>query len=258
MKKLMTLLIFVLLIIMSVLKLSAQSMAVHDETNRQQLYLNAKAQIAAIENSRKWLDIIIKHTRNTYDVSNSIEKIIENFEKEFKDLKKKVGDPQLIDTGVSSCGEAKLIKNLSQQNIRSTAKNGKDLKSCDAETLYGSESEPEFKYQVAEVAYVNYERVLAENRDTKKSLIAKRGALALALSNSRSLSDTGKISTALQVVNGKLATINEQEQQAFNKLVAIQVRNDQQEKLQAKAKSKQIIMDFLNTDPLQNSQENKK
>ncbi|MFA7184860.1 MAG: hypothetical protein WC082_08205, partial [Victivallales bacterium] len=60
---------------------------------------------------------------------------------------------------------------------------------------------------------------------------------------------------ALQVVNGKLATINEQEQQAFNKLVAVQVRNDQREKLQNEAKSKQILMDFLNTDPLQNASE---
>jgi DNA polymerase III sliding clamp (beta) subunit (PCNA family) len=138
-------------------------------------------------------------------------------------------------------------------NIRNTAKNGKDLKSCDSETLYGTESEPELKYQVAEAAYANYERVLDENRETKKSLIAKRGALALALSNVRSVAETKKLSVALQVVNGKLATINEQEQQAFNKLVAIQVRNDQQEKLQAKAKFKQILMDFLNADPLQNA-----
>jgi hypothetical protein len=249
MKKSMTLLVFVLLIS----QLSAQSMAVHDETNRQQLYLNAKAQIAAIENSRKWLDIIIKHTGNTYDVSNSIEKIIENFKEEFGEFTKKVGDPQLIDTGVSSCGEAKLIKNLTLSNIRNTAKNGKDLSSCDAEILYGSESEPELKYQVAEAAYVNYERVLSENRDTKKNLISKRGALALALSNVRSVAETEKLSVALQVVNGKLATINEQEQQAFNKLVAIQVRNDQREKLQNEAKSKQILMDFLNADPLQNA-----
>jgi hypothetical protein len=233
-------------------KATAQSMAVHDETNRQQLYLNAKAQIAAIENSRKWLDIIIKHTGNTYDVSNSIEKIIENFKEEFGEFTKKVGDPQLIDTGVSSCGEAKLIKNLTLSNIRNTAKNGEDLSSCDAETLYGSESEPELKYQVAEAAYVNYERVLDENRETKKSLIAKRGALALALGNVRSVAETEKLNVALLVVNGKLATINEQEQQAFNKLVAVQVRNDQQGKLQAKAKSKQILMDFLNADPLQN------
>jgi len=62
----------------------------------------------------------------------------------------------------------------------------------------------------------------------------------------------------LQVINGKLATITEQEQQAFNKLMAIQVRNDQKEKLKSQAKSKQIIMDFLNFDPLQNSKENKK
>ena len=58
-----------------VFKASAQ-MAVHDESTRQQLYLNAKAQIAATENSRKWLDLIIKHTGNTYDVSNSIEELI--------------------------------------------------------------------------------------------------------------------------------------------------------------------------------------
>ncbi len=54
---------------------SAAQMAVHDESTRQQLYLNAKAEIAAIENNRKWLDLIIKHTGNTYNVSNSIEKI---------------------------------------------------------------------------------------------------------------------------------------------------------------------------------------
>ena len=250
MKKSMTLLLFVLLIS----QLSAQT-AVHDETNRQQLYLNAKAQIAAIENSRKWLDLIIKHTGNTYDVSNNIEKIIENFKEEFGEFTEKVGNPQLIDTGVSSCGEAKLIKNLTLSNIRNAAKSGEDLSSCDAETLYGSESEPELKYQVAEAAYVNYERVLDENRETKKSLIAKRGALALALGNVRSIAETEKLNVALQVVNGKLATINEQEQQAFNKLVAVQVRNDQREKLQNEAKSKQILMDFLNADPLQNASE---
>jgi uncharacterized protein YlzI (FlbEa/FlbD family) len=253
----MKFLISFLLIGIAIFKVSGQSMAVHDETNRQQLYLNAKAQIAAIENSRKWLDLIIKHTGNTYNVSNSIEKIIENFEKEFKDFKKKVGDPQLIDTGVSSCGEAKVIKNLTLPNIRTTAKNGKDLNSCNSETLYGSESEPELKYQVAEAAYVNYERVLNENRDTKKSLIAKRGALALALSNVRSVAETEKLSVALQVVNGKLATIQEQEQQAFNKIMAIQVRNDQKEKLKTKAKSKQILADFFNTDPFANSSEGK-
>ena len=240
-----------------VFKASAQ-MAVHDESTRQQLYLNAKAQIAATENSRKWLDLIIKHTGNTYDVSNSIEELIKGFKKDFGDLKKKVGDPQLIDTGVHSSGEAKVIKNLSLQNIRNAAKSGKDLKSYDSEVLYGTESKPELKYHVAEAAYVNFERVLAENRDTKRRLIAKRGALALALNAVRSLAETAKNAASLQVVNGKLATITEQEQQAFNKLMAIQVRNDQKEKLKSQAKSKQIIMDFLNFDPLQNSKENKK
>jgi hypothetical protein len=240
-----------------VFKVSAQ-MAVHDESTRQQLYLNAKAQIAAVENSRKWLDIIIKHTGNTYNVSNSIDEMIKQFQKDFQVFTKKVGDPQLIDTGVHSSGEAKVIKNLTLQNIRNTAKSAKDLKSCDSELLYGAESKPELKYHVAEAAYVNFERVLGENRDTKRSLIAKRGALALALNKVRSLSETEKISASLQVVNGKLATINEQEQQALNKLMAIQVRNDQKEKLETKAKSKQIVMDFLNSDPLQNSSENKK
>ncbi len=237
---------------------SVAQMAVHDETNRQQLYLNAKAQIAAVENSRKWLDLIIKNTGNTYDVSNTIDEMIKQFKKDFQIFTKKVGDPQLIDTGVASSGEAKLIKNLTLQNIRNTAKNGKDLKSYDSEALYGAESKPELKYHVAEAAYVNFERVVAENRDTKRSLIGKRGALALALKSVRSLAEIGKISAALQVVNGKLATIKEQEQQAFNKLTAIQVRNNQKEKLQTKAKSKQIIMDFLNSDPLQNSSGNKK
>jgi len=240
-----------------VLKASAQ-LAVHDESTRQQLYLNAKAQIAATENSRKWLDLIIKHTGNTYDVSNSIEELIKGFKKDFQDLKKKVGDPQLIDTGVHSSGEAKVIKNLSLQNIRNTAKNGKDLKSYDSEALYGTESKPELKYHVAEAAYVNFERVLAENRDTKRRLITKRGALALALNKVRSLAETAKNAASLQVINGKLATITEQEQQAFNKLMAIQVRNDQKEKLRSQAKAKQIIMDFLNFDPLQNSKESKK
>jgi len=240
-----------------VFKASAQ-MAVHDESTRQQLYLNAKAQIAATENSRKWLDIIIKNTGNTYDVSNSIDEMIKQFQKDFKVFTKKVGDPQLIDTGVHSSGEAKVIKNLSLQNIRNTAKSGKDLKSYNSEALYGTESKPELKYHVAEAAYVNFERVLAENRDTKRSLIAKRGALALGLNKARSLAETEQISASLQVVNGKLATIQEQEQQAFNKLMAIQVRNDQKEKLRSQAKAKQIAMDFLNFDPLQNSKENKK
>ena len=132
------------------------------------------------------------------------------------------------------------------RNIRNTAKNGKDLKSCGSEALYGAESKPELKYHVAEAAYVNFERVLAENRDAKRSLIAKRGALALALNSVRSLAETEKISAALQVVNGKFATIQEQEQQALNKLMAIQVRNDQKEKLKSQAKAKQIAMDFLN------------
>ena len=248
MKKSMTLLIFVLLIS----QLSAQTMAVHDETNRQQLYLNAVAQIKAIETSRKWLDLIIKYTAETANVSKSIEGIMSDIQKEMDDLTKKVGDPKLIDTGVHSSGEAKVSKNLSLQKIRDTAKEI-DEDSCDAKNLYGTDSTPEFKYQVAEAAYVNYEKLLEENLDTKKSLIAKRGALALALKNVRSLAETGKITAALQVVNGKLATIDEQEQQAFNKLLAIQARNDQQEKLQTKAKSKQILMDFLNTDPLINT-----
>ncbi len=237
---------------------SFAQMAVHDETNRQQLYLNAKAQIAATENSRKWLDIIIKNTGNTYNVSNSIDEMIKQFKKDFQVFTKKVGDPQLIDTGVHSSGEAKIIKNLSLQNIRNTAKNGKDLKAYDSEALYGAESKPELKYHVAEAAYINYENVLRENRDTKRSLIAKRGALALALKSVRSLAETGKISAALQVVNGKLKTIQEQEQQAFNKLAAIQVRNDQKEKLNTKAKSKQRMLEFLNADPLQNSPGSKK
>ena len=240
-----------------VFKASAQ-MAVHDESTRQQLYLNDKAQIAATENSRQWLNLIIKHTGNTYDVSNSIEELIKGFKKDFGDLKKKVGDPQLIDTGVHSSGEAKVIKNLSLQNIRNTAKSGKDLKSHDSEALYGTESKPELKYHVAEAAYVNFERVLAENRNTKRRLIAKRGALALALNKVRSLAETAKNAASLQVINGKLATIQEQEQQAFNKLMAIQVRNDQKEKLRSQAKAKQIAMDFLNFDPLQNSKESKK
>ncbi len=232
---------------------SIAQMAVHDETNRQQLYLNAKAQIAAVENSRKWLDLIIKHTGNTYDVSNSIDEMIKQFKKEFKTFTQKVGDPQLIDTGVHSAGEAKVVKNLSLQNIRNTARNDKNLKAYDSETLYGADSKPELKYNVAEVAYINYENVLAENHDAKRSLIAKRGALALALKSVRSLAETGKLSIALQVVNGKLATIKEQEQQAFNKLVAIQVRNDQKEKLKTKAKSRQIMMDFFNADILMNA-----
>jgi len=237
---------------------SIAQMAVHDETNRQQLYLNAKAQIAAVENSRKWLDLIIKHTGNTYDVSNSIDEMIKQFKKEFQVFTKKVGDPQLIDTGVHSSGEAKVVKNLSLQNIRNTARNDKDLKTYDSEILYGAESTPELKYHVAEAAYINYENVLAENRDTKRSLIAKRGALALALKSVRSLAETGKLSAALQVVNGKLATIKEQEQQAFNKLVAIQVRNDQKEKLKTKAKSKQIMMEFFNADILMNAPKDNK
>jgi hypothetical protein len=248
----MTLLIFVLLIF----RLSAQ-MAVHDETNRQQLYLNAKAQISAIETSRKWLDLIIKYTAETADVSNSIEGIISNIKKEVDDLSYRVGDPKLIDTGVSSSGEAKVSKNLSLQKIRDTAKEI-DEDSCDAEKLYGADSTPELKYQVAEAAYVNYEKVLAENRDAKRSLIAKRGALALALKNVRSLAETGKITAALQVVNGKLATIQEQEQQAFNKIMAVRARNDQKEKLKTKAKSKQIMTDFFNTDPFVNSSESDK
>jgi hypothetical protein len=243
---------------MVVFKVTGQSMAVHDETNRQQLYLNAKAQIAAIENSRKWLDLIIKHTGNTYNVSNSIEKIIENFKDEFKDFTKKVGDPQLIDTGVDSTSGANLMKNTTLQNIRDTVRDGKELTAYDSEALYGDDSKPELKYHVAESAYVNYENVLRENRAAKRSLIAKRGALALALKSVRSLAETIKVTAAIEVVNGKLATIQEQEQQAFNKIMAIQVRNDQKEKLKTKAKSKQILADFFNTDPFANSSEGKK
>lgn len=228
-------------------------LAVHDESTRQQLYMNARAEIAAIENSRKWLDLIIKHTGNTYNVSNSIEKIIENFKKEFGDFTKKVGDPKLIDTGVSSTTGAKVIKNISLLDIRNTVKDGKKLIAYGSEALYGDDSQPEYKYHVAESAYVNYETVLRENITPKRSLIAKRGALALALRSVRSLAETTKLTTALQVVNGKLATIQEQEQQAFNKLVAIQIRNDQKEKLNAKAKSKKIMLDFFNTDPFINS-----
>lgn len=237
---------------------SAAQMAVHDESTRQQLYLNAKAEIAAIENSRKWLDLIIKHTGNTYNVSNSIEKMATEFKKEFNDFTKKVGDPKLIDTGVDSTPEANVTKNITLQNIRNTVKNASELIAYDSEALYGEDSKPELKYHVAESAYVNYETVLRENRPAKRSLIAKRGALALALKSVRSLAETLKLSTALQVVNGKLATIQEQEQQAFNKIMAIQIRNDQKEKLNAKAKAKQIQMDFLNTDILANAAEEDK
>jgi hypothetical protein len=89
-------------------------------------------------------------------------------------------------------------------------------------------------------------------------LIAKRGALALALQSVRSLAETEKLSVAMQVINGKLATVQEQEQQAFNKLVAIQVRNDQKEKLKSNAKARQIQMDFLNADPLMNATKDNK
>lgn len=246
MKKLM-----ILLIGMLVFKAAAQ-MAVHDESTRQQLYLNAKAQIAATENTRKWLDLIIKHTGNTYNVSNSIDEMLKQTKKDFNTFTKKVGDPQLIDTGVHSTGEARVIENLSLQNIRNTVKGGNEPKAYDSETLYGAESKPEFKYHIAEAAYINYENVLAENRDAKRSLIAKRGALALALRSVRSLAETEKITAALHVVNGKLGTIKEQEQQAFSKLVAIQIRNDQKEKLKTKAKSRQIQMEFFNTDPFAN------
>jgi len=251
MKKLMFLLVVIIAFN------SAAQLAVHDESTRQQLYLNAKAEIAAIENSRKWLDLIIKHTGNTYNVSNSIEKIVENFKKEFGELAKKVGDPKLIDTGVNSTDGAKVVKNISLQSIRNTVKGGKELIAYDSEALYGDDSQPEYKYHVAESAYINYETVLRENITAKRSLIAKRGALALALKSVRSLAETGKLTTALQVVNGKLATVQEQEQQAFNKLVAIQIRNDQKEKLKAKTKSKQIMMDFFNTDPFANSTKDK-
>jgi hypothetical protein len=237
---------------------SAAQLAVHDESTRQQLYLNAKAEIKAVENTRKWLDLIIKHTGNTYNVSNSIEKIATEFKKEFGDFTKKVGDPQLIDTGVDSIPGAKVIKNITLQSIRNTVKSGKELIAYDSESLYGADSKPELKYHVAESAYVNYETVLKENRPAKRSLIAKRGALALALKRVRSLAESNKISAALQVVNGKLETIKEQEQQAFNKIIAIQVRNDQKEKLKNKAKSRQIMMDFFNTDPFANTSKGKK
>jgi len=240
-----------------VFKASAQ-MAVHDESTRQQLYLNAKAEIKAIENTRKWLDLIIKHTGNTYNVSNSIEKIATEFKKEFGDFTKKVGDPKLIDTGVDSTPGAKVIKNITLQNIRNTVKNANELVAYDSEALYGDDSKPELKYHVAESAYVNYENVLRENRSAKRSLIAKRGALALALKSIRSLAEAVKLSTALQVVNGKLDTIKEQEQQAFNKIMAVQIRNDQKEKLRSKAKPRQIMMDFFNTDPFANASKGNK
>ena len=236
----------------------AAQLAVHDESTRQQLYLNAKAEIAAIENSRKWLDLIIKHTGNTYNVSNSLEQMAKQFKKDFGDFTKKVGDPKLIDTGVSSTTGAKVVKNINLQNIRNIVKDGKELIAYDSEALYGDDSKPEYKYHVAESAYVNYETVLRENNTAKRGLIAKRGALALALKSVRSLAETTKLTAALQVVNGKLATVKEQEQQALNKLVAIQIRNDQKEKLKAKVKAKKIMTDFFNTDPFANSTKDKK
>ncbi len=244
--------LILLLIGMLVFKAAAQ-MAVHDETNRQQLYLNAVAQIKEIKASRKWLDLIIRYTSETTNVSKTIEDTLSDIKQEMQDLTKKIGDPKLIDTGAHSTGEAKVIKNLSLQKIRDAAKNDSALKAYDSETLYGAESTPEFKYQVAEAAYINYEKVLAENHDTKRSLIAKRGALALALKSVRSLAEIGKISSALQIVNGKLDTIKEQEQQALNKLVSIQIRNDQKEKLKTKARSRKIMMDFFNADILMNA-----
>ena len=248
MKKLLILFLGVL-----VFKVSAQ-MAVHDETNRQQLYLNAVAQIKAIETNRKWLDLIIKYTAETANVSKTIENIANGIQQDLEDLSQKIGDPKLIDTGVHSTGEAKVMKNFSLQKIRDVTRNNSQ-EAYESEELYGAESEPEFKYQASEAAYINYEKILEQNRETKRSLIAKRGALALALKSVRSLAEIGKITVALQVVNGKLDTIQEQEQLALNKLVAMQIRNDQQEKLKSKSKSKQILMDFLNTDPLINASE---
>jgi uncharacterized protein YlzI (FlbEa/FlbD family) len=80
----------------------------------------------------------------------------------------------------------------------------------------------------------------------------------LALKSVRSLAETVKITAAIEIVNGKLATVQEQEQQAFNKILAIQIRNDQKEKLKGKAKARQIQMDFFNTDPFANANKGKK
>ena len=241
-----------MLIALSAFNVSAQ-IAVHDETNRQQLYLNAQAEIAAVENSRKWLDLIIKNTGDSYKVNTSIENIINGFREDFGDFTKKVGDPKLIETGTASTPDAKITKNNSLQVIRDTVKDGKKIIAYDSEALYGEESKPTYKYNVAEAAYVNYETVLKENISVKKSLIAKRGAFALALKSVRSLAETVKLTAALQVINGKLATVQEQEQEALNKLKAIQIRNEQQEKLKTKAEAEEFMMDFFNTDILANA-----
>jgi hypothetical protein len=197
--------------------------------------------------------LIIKNTADTYDVGKSLEGILKNVEKEVKNMEQKLGDPKLIDTRAYNTGEAKITDNLSMAKIREAAKDKNVLKAYDSEKIYEGE-DLEMKYNIAEAAYINYENILIANEATKRSLVAKRGALALSLKSARSVAEVAKISSALQVVNGKLDTIREQEQTAHNKLVAIQIRNDQKEKLVKEAQSKKLMMDFFNGNVMANSQ----
>jgi type II secretory pathway pseudopilin PulG len=234
------------IVVMGIGVLAQGAEAVYDATVHTQLVLNIRAELEALERNRKWLDTILEQSKIHTKINAQTQEEIKSLKTTVEEIKKKVGDPKLLDTGVSNVQGAKITSNLTYTVIRSRA-NGKNLTDYDSKKLYGDDADPEYKYHVSESAYINFEKVIEENRVAKQALIAKRSALALALKSVRSLAEVKKLSVALQVVNGKLDTIREQEQQAFMKLLAHQVRNEQKEKLKNDAAAEKFLKNFFNT-----------
>eukprot|EP00831_Metopus_contortus_P036147 TRINITY_DN2866_c0_g1_i1.p1 TRINITY_DN2866_c0_g1~~TRINITY_DN2866_c0_g1_i1.p1 ORF type:complete len:325 (+),score=39.01 TRINITY_DN2866_c0_g1_i1:480-1454(+) len=233
--------------------------AVHDASVMTQLYYNARAELTALERNRTVLREILAQEKTNNSKTEKIRTTIAKFqiktEEQIKELSARLGDPKLLSTGVSNSPEAKLSENRALRSIRSSVKPDTEIIDYDAKKLYGEESDPEYKYNVSEAAYVNFEKVLEENLAAKRNLVAKRTALALALKEVRSVSEVAKLNAALAVVNGKLETIREQEHQAFMKLHAQQIRNEQKERKEKDAGAEKWLFDSLNYNRWQNKDE---
>jgi hypothetical protein len=240
--------IIVLIAVASSLTASAQY-AVHDASVMTQLYYNARAELTALERNRTVLREILaeEKTNNsrTEKIRKAINKLQEKTEEQIKELHARLGDPKLLSTGVSNSPEAKLSENHSLRAIRGSVKADTCITDYNAQKLYGEDADPEYKYNVSEAAYVNFEKVLEENLAAKRNLVAKRTALALALKEVRSVSEVAKLNAALAVVNGKLETIREQEHQAFMKLHAQQIRNEQRERKEKDAGAEKYWTEYF-------------
>lgn len=206
---------------------SAQ-MAVNDAAVQQQLYLNACAELNALETNRKWLDAILQQDFQNGLLINDVKSQTVLANTKLDEIKDKIGDPKLMNTGVSETPNAKLEDNQTLADFRQNA--NKESKELDSDKLYGPDAVATLKYDVAEQAYINFEKLLVENEEIRKQLISRRDNLIIAMNNAKSLAEVQKLNASLIAVNGKLQTIQEQEQNALMKLLAQQIRNDQKQK----------------------------